>query len=217
MKQLILFEKAIRIKPDYAEAYYNYGIACGKLGKEKKKAKRLYLQAEQLKPNYVEAFINLGIIFDETGDIKKGLKYHNKVLEIDPKNAQANHNKGFSLLKLGSFKEGWQQYEYRWNTTPLNKVKWPFAREEMWNNEEGKRVSLWKEQGIGDEIIFLGLVPEAKERSQSLAVYIDPRLVPLCERSMPGIKFLVIPRSLRSKLLIIICQWVVCHDYSVVT
>ena len=59
----------------------------------------------------------------------------------------------------------------------------------MWNNEEGKRVSLWKEQGIGDEIIFLGLVPEAKERSQGLAVYIDPRLVPLCERSMPGIKF----------------------------
>ena len=59
----------------------------------------------------------------------------------------------------------------------------------MWNNEEGKRVSLWKEQGIGDEIIFLGLVSEAKERSQSLAVYIDPRLVPLCERSMPGIKF----------------------------
>ena len=78
-----MFEKAISIKPDYAEAYYNYGIACGKLGKEKK-AKRLYLQAEQLKPNYIEAFINLGIIFDETGDIKKGLTYHNKVLEIDP-------------------------------------------------------------------------------------------------------------------------------------
>ena len=104
-------------------------------------------------------------------------------------NQKPNHNKGFSLLKLGNFKEGWQQYEYRWNTNPANKVKWPFAREGMWNNEEGKRVSLWKEQGIGDEIIFLGLISEAKERSQSLAVYIDPRLVPLCERSMPGIKF----------------------------
>ena len=34
----------------------------------------------------------------------------------------------------------------------------------MWNNEEGKRVSLWKEQGIGDEIIFLGLVPGGERK-----------------------------------------------------
>ena len=74
-------------------------------------------------------------------------------------------------------------------TFKQSKVAICARRFKMWNNEEGKRVSLWKEQGIGDEIIFLGLVPEAKERSQSLSVYIDPRLVPLCERSMPGIKF----------------------------
>jgi hypothetical protein len=104
-------------------------------------------------------------------------------------NFKGRFHLGITQITMGFFKEGWQQYEYRWKVKPFREVKWPFAREEMWNNEEGKRVSLWKEQGIGDEIIFLGLVPEAKERSQSLAVYIDPRLVPLCERSMPGIKF----------------------------
>ena len=63
---------------------------------------------------------------------------------------------------FSDLKEGWQQYEYRWKVKPFSEVKWPFAREGMWNNEEGKRVSVWKEQGIGDEIVFLGLVPEAK-------------------------------------------------------
>ena len=33
--------------------------------------------------------------------------------------------------------------------------------------------SFWKEQGIGDDIIFLGLVPEAKV--DGISVYVDPR------------------------------------------
>ena len=31
--------------------------------------------------------------------------------------------------------------------------------------------SLWKEQGIGDEIIFLGLVPEAKKGARSGGIH----------------------------------------------
>ena len=44
---------------------------------------------------------------------------------------------------------------------------------------------LWREQGIGDDIIFLGLVPEAYEKAgKDMTVLIDPRLVAMCERSM---------------------------------
>ena len=43
----------------------------------------------------------------------------------------------------------------------------------------------------GDDIIFLGLVPEAYEKAgKDMTVLIDPRLVAMCERSMPGIEFL---------------------------
>ena len=51
-------------------------------------------------------------------------------------------------------------------------------------------VLLWGEQGIGDDIIFLGLVPEAYEAGKDMTVLIDPRLIAMCERSMPGIEFL---------------------------
>ena len=57
----------------------------------------------------------------------------------------------------------------------------------MWEGEKDKNVFLWREQGIGDDIIFLGLVPEAYEKAgKDMAVLIDPRLVGICERSMPG-------------------------------
>ena len=48
---------------------------------------------------------------------------------------------------------------------------------------------MWREQGIGDDIIFLSLVPEVKEMCSSLSVYVDPRLQALCKRAMPEINF----------------------------
>ena len=140
-------------------------------------------------PKKGNARINLAYAYKFLGNYEEALVQYRFLVESNYNDFKGRFHLGITEITVGNFKEGWQQYEYRWKVKPFSEVKWPFAREGMWNNEEGKRVSLWKEQGIGDEIIFLGLVPEAKERSQSLAVYIDPRLVPLCERSMPGIKF----------------------------
>ena len=48
---------------------------------------------------------------------------------------------------------------------------------------------LWREQGIGDDIIFLGLVPGHEKAGKDMTVLIDPRLVAKCERSTLGIEF----------------------------
>ena len=50
-------------------------------------------------------------------------------------------------------------------------------------------VALWREQGIGDEIIFLSMIPEVKEMCSNLSIYVDARLQDLCKRSMPEINF----------------------------
>ena len=95
------------------------------------------------------------------------------------------------MLSIQKFKEGWEKYEYRWQVDPGDKVIWPLKETPMWGGEKDKNVFLWREQGIGDDIIFLGLVPEAYERAgKGMTVLIDPRLVAICKRSMPGIDFL---------------------------
>ena len=163
----------------------------GKVLQKKGSVKALgyYYKALENSNRKDEVLSNIGSFYYAKREIKDAMKFYEEALQINPMNDEARINLAYAHLSKSNFKSGWSGHEYRWKTIPLNKIKWPFAREGMWNNEEGKRVSLWKEQGIGDEVVFLGLVPEAKERSQSLAVYIDPRLVPLCERSMPGIKF----------------------------
>ena len=61
------------------------------------------------------------------------------------------------------------------------------------------RIVVWKEQGIGDQIIFLGLLPEVKEMCKTLSVYVDPRLQALCKRAMPEINFIPDEKALKNE------------------
>ena len=123
------------------------------------------------------------------------LKHLKKALKL---NKEQNYGKFSALLNLGNteitikkFKEGWEKYEYRWKVDPGDKVVWPLKDKPLWDGKSASGVLLWREQGIGDDIIFLGLVPEAYEKAgKDMTVLIDPRLVAMCERSMPGIEFL---------------------------
>ena len=54
------YEKAIRIKPDYANAHYNLGVAYGKLNRYNE-AIEAYKQAIRIDPIFADAHYNLGV------------------------------------------------------------------------------------------------------------------------------------------------------------
>ena len=82
-----------------------------------------------------------------------------------------------------------ERFLQSWN----KRVIWPFQDKPLWKRrKEGNKtikVVLWREQGIGDDIIFLSLAPEVKKMCETLSVYVDPRLHALCRRAMPEINF----------------------------
>ena len=107
-----------------------------------------------------------------------------KVLDRIQLTIEPRLNLAYSQLTIQCYKEGWSNYEYRWKVSPLVNAVWPIKGMDIWNGEKDKDVVLWREQGIGDDILFLGLTPEARDRSKRLSVYVDPRLVVLCKRSI---------------------------------
>ena len=149
----------------------------------------MYKKAILLNPKHVGSYHNLALIYEARGQTKEALNIARKILSFEKEHLQTNHSIGLISLLLGNLKEGWKYFEYRWKVSPGNKITWPFQDKPVWKGERGKRVALWKEQGIGDDIIFLSLVPEVKDMCSSLSVYVDPRLEPLCRRAMPEIHF----------------------------
>jgi len=63
----------IRINPNYAEAYYNRGIAYQNLG-EKQGAIGDYTEAIRINPSYADAYYNRGLIYADLGDKKGGVE-----------------------------------------------------------------------------------------------------------------------------------------------
>ena len=139
-------------------------------------------------PSYHEGRVNLAVTLKSVGKYEESLLEYKNLVTHNKSNI-GNFHLGLTLLSMGRYEEGWSNYEYRWKVSPLVNAIWPIKGKDIWHGEKDKDVVLWREQGIGDDILFLGLTPEARDRTKRLRVYVDTRLVVLCERSIKGVEF----------------------------
>jgi len=95
-----MFERAIVIKPDYAEAHNNLGITFMQLG-QLDAAVKSYEKVLAIKPDYAEAHNNLGNILRELSQLDMAVKNYEKALAIKPDYAVAHYNLGIVLKELG--------------------------------------------------------------------------------------------------------------------
>ena len=89
------------------------------------------------------------------------------------------------LLLCKKFEEGWKENEWRWGdikrkTSIGTKLK---TGKPEWTHNKNGRVLLWAEQGLGDELLFLTLVPDFIEQVDKLIIKTDKRLIPLLKRT----------------------------------
>ena len=75
-ESIFAFDQAIRLSPDYAEAYHDRAIAKGRLGQHEEAIADLD-QAIYLKPDYVVAYCNRGIAKSQIG------KYEAAIADYD--------------------------------------------------------------------------------------------------------------------------------------
>ena len=98
------YNKALAIKPDYAEAYNNMGNALKEQGKLEE-AIEAYNKALAIKPDYAEAYNNMGVTLKEQGKLEEAIEAYNKALAIKPDYAEAWSNGAEALEKWNKLKE----------------------------------------------------------------------------------------------------------------
>ncbi|MFQ5764083.1 MAG: tetratricopeptide repeat protein [Rhodospirillales bacterium] len=185
--------KALDLDPKFVKAANNLGNVQSKQG-NLEAARETYQRAIEIDPNDPEAYTNLGTILSAFGEIEEAVALHEKAIGIDPELAPAHHNLGVILLRKGELAKGWPEYEWRWRTEGGSNKKYMYLQP-RWNGEplEGKSILVWSEQGVGDEVMFAGMVPDLVEAGARVLIECDIRLVPLFKRSFPDVK--CIPRT----------------------
>ena len=77
------YNKALAIKPDYAEAHSNMGVTLKDQGKLEE-AIEAYNKALFIKPDYAEAYNNMGNALKDQGKLEEAIEAYNKALVIKP-------------------------------------------------------------------------------------------------------------------------------------
>ena len=104
------YNKAIRLKIGFSEAYNNRGTIKNDLGQHEE-AITDYDEAIRLKPDYAEAYSNRGNAKDNLGRHEEAVADHDEAIRLKPDYAKAYSNRGNSKDNLGHYKEAVADYD----------------------------------------------------------------------------------------------------------
>ena len=182
------YNKAIAINQTHAESYCNRGNVLIELNRLSD-ALFSYDTAISLKSNYYEAYCNRGNVLKLMKRFDEALESYDKSIEANPSYADAYWNKSLTYLYQGDFVNGLSLYDWRWKIDKIETVYRSSFKPEWDGKSRIDRILVWSEQGVGDEIMFAGLLSELQSLVGGVIVEVDERLIPIFARSLSGIEF----------------------------
>jgi protein O-GlcNAc transferase len=114
---LAYYDKALGVRPDYAEAWSNKGVALNEL-KRYDEALAHYDKALILLPDYVDAWSNKGLTLNELKRYDEALAHYDKALSLRPDYPEAWSNMGNTLKEVKRFDEALVHYDKALNLKP---------------------------------------------------------------------------------------------------
>ena len=179
----VRLNRAIRLMPGHAplHAVLAYALNGAQQSAEATAACR---RALTLAPSLADPLCTLGLAEQRQGRADAG-RWFDRAVASAPNHALARFNRGLLSLERGALSDGWADYAFRFKAGRVRPER-RFTIPE-WTGEplDGKRLFVWREQGVGDEFLFASCYPDLIRMAGTVVVECDRRLVPLFARSFP--------------------------------
>jgi len=166
-----------------------------------------YQKTAELFPNNRYAHHNVGMLLRWEKRWEESEAAFRRSLAIDPNFSECRMNFGALLLALGRYTEGWTLFEARYlvqpHETPRMSHNIAYPR---WTGEslEGKSILVLREQGYGDEIMFVRFAQTLKTRGAVHVTVLCQQAIRSLLATAPGVDAVVCVEELS--------EWPV-HDY----
>ena len=186
---LDMARKANQLDPFYADTYNVIAASLNQKDQYDEAAKNALraIEIDKSKPNY---FYTLGNILLNKGNLLEALNAFNTAIEINPRYEEASFNKSLIHLRLLEFEKGWRLYEHRFATYPKESRNKVISKD--FNLKEFKslgRIFIFKEQGIGDQVLFASIFHEIDKKENDIYIEINEKLMPVFKRSFKNLNF----------------------------
>ena len=111
------YTQAVKLKKDYAEAYYNLGDAYLQL-KQYKQAFEAYKQAVKHQPNSSIAYNNMGTAYFKLREHQKAIEAYKEAIRLDPQLTSTYYNLAATYVERGNEQAALAQYRILKNSMP---------------------------------------------------------------------------------------------------
>jgi tetratricopeptide (TPR) repeat protein len=181
-------KRCVDLAPNLSSSWTNFGRLCEELY-QLDEAEKAYIKAISLstKPQFKALNLNnLSSLYATTGRWAKAEEFALKSLDLEPNNGKARGNLGIAQLGQRKWVPGWDNYGSIIGSEYRKLVK--YRDEPDWDGTPGKTVVVYGEQGLGDELSFASMIPDAIKVCKKVLLDCDHRLEGLFKRSFPQAK-----------------------------
>jgi len=172
-----------------ADTYARYAF---ELAKERRweEAEGAYQQRIAMRPDDAVSLNNLAELYQHSGEREKACALYDEALKKWPDFHTLRANRAICALGLNKLEEGWGGLAASvpgWLSRMDNRKALPWLGLPLWDGSDprGKKILIWGDQGIGDEILFTSMVPDLIEQGALVTVECMDRLAPIFRRSFP--------------------------------
>ncbi|MEI7572855.1 MAG: tetratricopeptide repeat protein [Phenylobacterium sp.] len=181
-------------RPESPEVWNALGLLIADRG-DLASAQTFFDEALRLAPSLTPARFNAANLLMTRGETVKALAALERIPQtgLSPRDrATLVFSRACARLRLGDLSGGWRDYAVRNDPGFPGSANFdiPGRRWRAGEALKGEDLLLVGEQGLGDEVMFAGLIPELLDGPHapaSLALAVEPRLVSLFQRSFPGV------------------------------
>lgn len=187
---LACYDQALQLEPQDPQTHTNRGVALRSL-RRYHEALESYNKALRLAPNFPQAHYNRGLVRNDLNLLSEAIQDFEATLALSPSYHPALWAKALCLLQLGEFSKAWPLYDLRWQQDEKEFTS-QVLRTAVAKWQPGaipQHLLVWPEQGVGDELMFGALLPQAQQLCHQLHAQLDARLIPMFQRGMPSITF----------------------------
>lgn len=183
--------QALQLRPTDPRSHNNLG--CALLATQRYRAAMAAFEtALKLDPDNMDALSNIATIYSLNGHAEEAIAVYQRCYEVAGHNTEfgdsLQYRMSFDFLRTGRLQEGWALYDQGFKPVDSRsrspKRTFPVPK---WDGSplEDEVLLVWREQGLGDELMFFAALKDVEKRVKHLIIECDPRLIVTLQRSFP--------------------------------